>query len=138
MATLIIVPTEFKPLSASQIIGFDAGEKVNAGEAVYLDANNLWRIATSGNTEAEAQAAGFAAHNVNANAPLVVAAEGVVELGPNATGGIVGSAWYLSNFGAQLVNWEDLSSTNYVTFFGVLLANDQFFLQVAASGGQRA
>lgn len=98
---LTITPTAVKVVEIVEQKTAPAGEAINAGEGVHLDANGKW-IKTNAATAAGVAYPGIALSTVKANMPLTALRKGALSLGDALDAVAFGSAIKFSNTAGQI------------------------------------
>lgn len=103
MAQLTIDPTKVALVKIVQQFTVPAGEEIDAGEAVRLNATTGKAELANATTAAEAAAVvGIASRTVKENEALTIIQKGVMELGGAASGLGIGTLVYLTDVEGKL------------------------------------
>lgn len=114
----------------------NAGATVTAGQPVYLDASNLWQLATGAGTALQASAYGIAAHAALAGQPLAVQTGGQMTLGGTL---VLGSVYYVSiNNPGGVMLAADFATGNHVTELGIAISTTVLQLDIRILTGTHA
>ena len=141
MADLTITPAQVKPVGvpASDTRFIATGVIVNAGDLLYIDTTvDQWRPGKASGTVEEAEATHIASSSGAEGQALVafILQQGLVmDLG-SAAGVAVGTLYMLSANAGRHMPAADLASTNWSTYVGTGLANNQVLYNANPSGVQ--
>lgn len=103
---------------ATQTRDVISGATVVAGQVVYLDANNLAKLAQSDGTALEATVAGVALHGAATGQPLKIAIAGDVTLD-----GLTAKKFYFASSTAGAMELEsDIQSTEKISKIGYAMS----------------
>ena len=140
MPDLPITPGEVKPIGRpvtdTRIV--PAGLTVNAGEVLYIDANDEWQKAAAGLTVVEAQATHIALVTGSEGQPVSAALlqRGlIIEVGASAAPK-VGILYVLSINAGRHGEMTDLNPGMFSTYLGTGFTTSQLIYNVNASGIQ--
>lgn len=138
MADLAITPANVtaETGSSQRTNDYLAGEAVEAGDSVYLDASDT-RIKLSLATDAAKDAvSGIALNNAAAEQPVRILQAGDIDLGVALA---VGQIYVLSPAAAGgIAPVGDLAAGNYVSIIGIATAADNLHVDINNSGVQKA
>jgi len=135
MAVLTITASNVVIVSSSSnvIQQYTAGAAINAGQLFYVDTSNLAQISVN-SSELAAGVIGIAMNTAEAaNQPLQGLLKGTITIGT----GTVGSGYYLSSTSGSLELESDQSSSDWVTFAGIITSTGVLEFQPLLSGAQR-
>lgn len=110
-----------------------AGATITAGQPLYKDSNDGYRLKPAiGTSQAAAAAVGVALHGAADEQPIEYTTEGSYTAGGTLTVGQV----YVVSAGAAggIAPYSDLASTNYVTVLGVATTAALLKLKINVSG----
>lgn len=130
MAALAITAANVLPSAAAVRVGnYNAGVAITAGQAIYLDSNNLWQLAS--NAAVASQPTAIAANNAAVGQRV-----DAILSDPALTHGLTGVAagdtiWGLTA-GNQTKTLADLTAGTFTTMMGVALSATQMKLSPVA------
>jgi hypothetical protein len=135
MADITLTAANVVPTANTDIGRGTAYEAINAGQPVYADANNSFKLRVAGNGSAAAAAVvGIALNTAAANQPLSYAKAGDINTASQLT---AGTPYVLGNTAGNISPGSDLESssgTRYGTQIGVGVNATTLRLAIAASG----
>jgi hypothetical protein len=110
----------------------NAGATITAGQAVYLDTNNLWQLANAAGAAALRQAQGIALNSASSSQPLAVQTAGQITIGATV---VVGKVYVLSGANAGgVAPSTDLVTGWYTNTLGIGISTTVIALQFQYGG----
>lgn len=106
------------------------GATINAGQAVYLDTNNVWQLADADGAAALRQCNGISLNSGASGQPAAVQTAGSINIGATTA---VGSIYILSNTAGGIAPSSDLASGWYTNIIGIARTNATIDIQLAFS-----
>lgn len=132
MADLVITAANVAAGSGAKIEHGTAGAAVTAGQAVFLDTDNTYKLADANSVTPAARVdSGIALHAAAAGQPLAVCSNGPITIGATVS---VGVGYYLSNNPGGICPVADLASGSYPNFLGFATSTTVIDLSIEAAG----
>ena len=136
MAALTVTPGNVLRIDGD-VVTYNAGATITAGQSVYVDANGTVQVgtnATSAGSGVNATAVGVALNGGSSGQPIIVQRNGTVAPGATVA---VGKQYCLGTAGG-LIPVDDIAGTEFVTFIGIGISTSQIKLSYNVSGVQAA
>lgn len=133
MSDLVITPANVREgAGKKKFENGEAGEAIDAGEALYFEeATNLYKLAINA-TEAQAAVRGIASHTAAIGQPIKLQTRGEMSIGV----GTEGVAYFLSVNAGKAAPEADVLTADYKTLLFIARASNRVLINPVISGAQ--
>lgn len=135
MAALAITPAEVSAGAGKKTISKSArlaGERIDAGETVYLEPASKTYFLGDANGATSAKVKGMALNGADIGQPVDIQSEGEYVVGATAAI-VVGTAYWQHPTPGKIGPEADVLSNDFKTFIGVGAANNRILLDIFVS-----
>lgn len=134
MANLTITAANVSMTNSTEVDVGIAGEALTPGQPVYLDeSTDKWMKAESGDLQAKAKAGRIVMTPAAANARVLLASDGIVNIGATV---VPNTVYVLSATSGLLCPLADLVATDWVTIIGIANSTSTLKLTIDPQGYQ--